>query len=35
MIYPVIDEDGDDTYFGEKYSFKVVDLDLDDSEVEE
>lgn len=35
MIYPVRDEDGDYIYFGEKYSFKVVDLDLDDSEVEE
>ena len=28
MIYPVRDEDGEYTYFGERYSFKVVDLDL-------
>lgn len=28
MIYPVKDNDGEYTYFGEKYSFKVVDLDL-------
>lgn len=29
MIYPVRDDDGEYVYFGEKYSFKVVDLYLD------
>lgn len=33
MIYPVRDDDGEYVYFGEKYSFKVVDLYLD-SEVD-
>ena len=28
MVYPIRDEDGDYVYFGERYSFKIVDLDL-------
>lgn len=30
MIFPVRDEDGEYHYFGESYSFKVVDLDLEE-----
>jgi hypothetical protein len=34
MIVPIKDEDGEYHYFGNTYSFKVMDLDLDEEENE-